>query len=82
MGPAAASPINGPLDALIGVLVGANTAVPLIFGIVSSIAAIWQASTGESVSLSEMADKIEAQCRSNQAYGEAEIARLRALIST
>lgn len=71
--------MNAILDNLIDILIKANTAQPLIMGVVATIASIWQATTGESISLSEYATRIETKCAANKAYGEAEVARLKAL---
>lgn len=73
--------MNKILDDLIAILTQSNVAIPLVFGAVSSIVAIWKASGNNGPSQSEIADKIRTKCRENQLYGEAEIARLRNIIS-
>lgn len=55
----------------------ANIAIPLVFGAISSIAAIVKGATGNGPSVTELADLIEQQVNANDAAGKAEIARLK-----
>jgi hypothetical protein len=61
-------------------LSGANVAVPLIFGVVSSISMIIKGVTGSGPTLVELADKMEAQLGANDANIKAEIARLKGIV--
>ena len=55
-------------------------AIPIIFGAIAGIGAIFRGAFGDGPSPTELADLIEEQVANNAAYGAAEVARLRALI--
>lgn len=68
------------LEAITRYLLTVNTAAPVIFGLVSTIALAFRGITGTAPSLAELADLIERNLDTNDARIRAEIARLRALI--
>lgn len=72
------------LDAVIAGLAQANIALPLIFSTATTMVQIFRAAKGEPPltpdQLFALADQIEAQVASNDAYGKAEIARLRLMV--
>jgi len=70
------------LDIMIKAMALGNAAIPTIASLVTVAITLWNSrpGQGEVIDLRAYADKIEAQVRANQAYGESEVLRLRALI--
>lgn len=56
----------------------ANIAIPIIFSTVTAIVHIIKGATGSGPTLLEVADMMEKQIDANDAFGKAEIERLRA----
>lgn len=68
------------LEAITGIMLKANVAIPIVFGAVHAIASIIKGVIGNGPTLSELADMIAAQVDANDAKGRAEIERLKALL--
>lgn len=62
-------------------MAAANIAVPIIFDAVVGIAAIIKAAKGTGPTLLELADLIQTQIDANDAFGQAEIDRLKAVLA-
>ena len=67
------------LEQITQLLITGNVAVPIISGVIMSIAAIIKGVTGTGPSLKEIADMLEKQVGQNDATIRAEIARLEAM---
>jgi hypothetical protein len=78
--PIGSGPIPGIEDFIRGLNQVTATA-PAIAGAVASVAAIWQTFTGQTVSLTDLAELIEKVVHENRTFGEAEVLRLRAEIA-
>lgn len=68
------------LVTLTQILTAANVAVPVVFGLISGLATTFRGITGAGPSPTEIADMIEQQLAANDAFGQAEVARLKALL--
>jgi hypothetical protein len=69
------------LRELVQALVTANTTLPIILDSVAAVSLIVKAATGQGPSVQERAEVIRAAVAANKTYGEAEIARLEAMIA-
>lgn len=66
------------LEQITKYLIGLNTATPVIFGVVNSIAMLFRGVTGTGPSILECADIIERNIDTNDTKIRTEIARLKA----
>jgi hypothetical protein len=71
--------VLGALTTLTEALTQANIAAPVVFGLISGIAATFRAITKDGPTATEVADMLEAKLSANAAYGKAEIERLKSL---
>lgn len=74
------SPAEAHIQQLIGTLAQANIAIPIIVTTVTSVLALVRALTGSAPPLKPLIERIEAQAAENRTRGDAEIARLKALL--
>lgn len=72
--------VTEALTLIIQSMTQANIAVPIIFSAIAGISAIVKGFTGTGPTLTELADMIQAQIDQNDAFGKAEIDRLKAAI--
>lgn len=70
------------LSQLTALLLGANAAVPVVFGTITAISSIIKGVTGTGPSLAQLADLVQAQLKANDDFGKAEIERLKAMVET
>lgn len=69
------------LASVTAVLAQANVAIPVIVGTVTAVVSIIKALKGTAPPMADLIRDIEQQVAANQARGEAELARLRALLT-
>ena len=68
------------LEEVVAVLAQANIAIPIIFTTIGAVVGIIKALKGNAPPFSELEAQIQQQTALNRARGEAEIARLKALL--
>jgi len=66
------------LEQITKYLIGLNTATPVIFGVINSIAMLFRGVTGQGPTILECADIIERSIDTNDTKIRSEIARLKA----
>lgn len=79
--PVPASGTAQTISQIVGVLAQANVAIPVIITTITSVIQIVKALRGTAPPMADIIADIERQTSENRARGEAEIARLKALLA-